>query len=444
MTRTTPSFPRVSVALLLVVAALLVGGCAATKMKPTPVIYTSANRLDLAERVPESKRTNNVEIFYATNRKAKGPTDNRKYTNDVDDRLHLGVADVRIGDKNTSWDQIVRASEGQGGNPAFKYIRARELGQLDNADDEAFIEAINKQLNSTRNHEVSIYVHGFRSSMPPEIEILAKLNLFTARGGAMICFGWPSRQSVMLYNGDVERGKKSAHYLADLVELIANRTDAESINILAYSAGAVVAADGMCQLRDRYPDDDPAALSKRLRIGNVVFAASDLDLKAFARDQFKRIQDVGQNTIIYIAENDAALGWASLGYGASRLGRPDVKSLNLSKKQIEEAAKDTSAQIVDVTKVPGPHGSFGGLRGHGYWYVNDWIMTDLLVILRWQSTAEERGLVRKPGTARWVFPKDYPTRVYEAVHRLAEKTTTAPTTTTTRTTTRPADAATAR
>jgi hypothetical protein len=54
-------------------------------------------------------------------------------------------------------------------------------------------------------------------------------------------------------------------------------------------------------------------------------------------------------------------------------------------------------------------------------------MTDLLVILRWQIPASERGLVQKPGMARWFFPKDYPQRVYEAVHKLAQPTT-APTT----------------
>ena len=82
--------------------------------------------------------------------------------------------------------------------------------------------------------------------------------------------------------------------------------------------------------------------------------------------------------------------------------------------------------MVDVTAVPGPHAGSGGLGGHGYWYANDWIMTDLLVILRWQIPASERGLIRKPGKPGWHFPKDYPTRVYEAVRRLAQQSTTSP------------------
>src|SRR5207253_11465390 len=134
---------------------------------------------------------------------------------------------------------------------------------------------------------------------------------------------------------------------------------------------------------------------------------------------------LSQNVVIYIADNDAALGLSSLGYGASRLGRPDLGELKMSRAQLEEAAKNTHLQVVDVSDVPGPH-NIGGFGGHGYWYANDRIMTDLLVILRWQIPADQRGLYRKPGLARWFFPKDYPEKVTAAVRRLTAAPATAP------------------
>jgi hypothetical protein len=72
--------------------------------------------------------------------------------------------------------------------------------------------------------------------------------------------------------------------------------------------------------------------------------------------------------------------------------------------------------VIDVSDVPGPH-TAGGFGGHSYCYANDWIMTDLLVAFCWQIPASERGLVRRPGKARWYFPKDYPDEVTEAVRR---------------------------
>ena len=114
---------------------------------------------------------------------------------------------------------------------------------------------------------------------------------------------------------------------------------------------------------------------------------------------------------------------ASRGYGASRLGRPDLKELELTPADLDRAAKDEELQVVDVTDVPGPHAAGGGFGGHGYWYANDWIMTDLLVAFRWQIPAEERGLVRRPGKARWYFPKDYPEKITAALRRRLQEST---------------------
>ena len=416
--------PWLHVALLL--TCCVAAGCGGTKLKPMPVIY-GPGRADLCSMIPESRRDPAVRLFYATNRAAKGPRDNRQYTNGVGERLRLGSAVVDIGGKDATWNDVCRASSGKGGNPAFHMRRAVELGTLGanpsddaaaNASAKSFSDAINDQLAISPNKQVNVYVHGFRTSMPVEVETQAKLLHCTARRGAVVCFAWPARQSLFLYGQDVDRGMRSAHHLADLIELLASSTDAERINVLGYSCGAAVATAGLCQLRERHAQEDPQALSKRLRIGNVILAASDIDLQTFAREQLVPLQDLSDNLVIYIADNDMALGLSSIGYRTSRLGRPDVKKLKLTKAELEAAAKDESFQVVDVSDVPGPHASGGGFGGHGYWYANSWIMTDLIVMLRWQVGAEERGLVQKPGRARWFFPKDYPTRINRAVQRL--------------------------
>jgi esterase/lipase superfamily enzyme len=413
-----------AMATLLLISGPL--GCGGTKLKPMPVIYGSGHA-DLCELTPESRRSPDVKVFYATNRNGSGRADNREYHNGVDDKLHLGSAVVRAVGKKGTWDQLCRDSLGKGGNPTFKMDRATELASLGgkSAPDpatagEPFYRAINEQLAISPSKQVNVYVHGFRTNMAMEVETQAKLLHCLARRGAVVCFIWPSRQNLLLYGADVDRGMKSAPYLTDLVQLLAEHTDAERINLLGYSCGSAVTTKALCDLRDRYAGEDPKQLSKRLRIGNVILAASDIDLKTFARDQLDQLKDLSDNVVIYIAENDMALGISSLSYGASRLGRPDVSKLNMTKAQLEDAAKDTSLQVIDVTDVPGPHASGGGFGGHGYWYANSWIMTDLLVMLRWQVAAAERGLVQKPGLARWFFPKDYPKRINEAVQQLAE------------------------
>jgi esterase/lipase superfamily enzyme len=403
---------RAGVLLLGIVA--LCGCDPATHLRPTPVIY-GAGKLDLGSITPESRRTPTLQVFYATNRKREAPPDDREYNNDVDSSLHLGVSTIQIGDKGATWDQICRASAAKGDGPTLKLTQSSEF-----PNPTEFCDAINRQLATTPNHEVNIYVHGFFTRFNVAVELLGKMFHCSGRRGVMVCFSWPARQNLFVYGGDVERGRASAHYLVDLIEWTANNTKAENINILAYSAGAPCAVDALLELRKRHKDQTPQQLQKSLRIGNVILASSDLDTETFAREEVVQLKQLAERVVIYVSANDSVLGLASFMYGASRLGHPD--RTKFTKEEQEAVAKDPQIQVIDVTDVPGPQG-FGGFGGHYYWYSNDWVMTDVLVDFRWQISPDQRGLYHKPGMSRWYFPKDYPEKVTAAVKRLTTPTT---------------------
>src|SRR5689334_25380245 len=106
-------------------------------MRPLPVIY-APGRVDLCALVPESRRTSDVRVFYATNRQPDGPVEQRRYGNGVDDTLHLGVASVQVGKPGATWDEVCQASRGEDGDPVFAVNRASEF-----PDSSAFCEAIN-------------------------------------------------------------------------------------------------------------------------------------------------------------------------------------------------------------------------------------------------------------------------------------------------------------
>jgi len=80
---------------------------------------------------------------------------------------------------------------------------------------------------------------------------------------------------------------------------------------------------------------------------------------------------------------------------------------------LERLAADPRLQVIDVSDVRGAH-ELGGMRGHGYWYANDWISTDVTLSLRHPIPPEKRCLVNMPGTSRiWRLPDDYPQCVAE-------------------------------
>jgi esterase/lipase superfamily enzyme len=190
-----------------------------------------------------------------------------------------------------------------------------------------------------------------------------------------------------------------------LVALIA-RSSAERINILAYSCGSPLLAAALARLRARHPQEGHAELGKRYRIGNVIFAASDVDFKTFAHQDVPPILDLAQQLIIYASRNDRALGFSSLIAGASRLGKPDIA--DLSPQELERLAADPRLQAIDVSDVRGAH-EMGGMKGHGYWYANNWISTDVTLSLRHPIPPGKRCLVNAPGKPQtWLFPDDYP------------------------------------
>src|SRR4029077_3678845 len=107
---------------------------------------------------------------------------------------------------------------------------------------------------------------------------------------------------------------------------------------LPYSCGCPLFAAAVARPRARHPAEGRAELAKRYRIGNIIFAASDVDLKTFAREYVPPSLDLAQQLIVYVSRNDRAVGFSSLVAGASRLGRPDIS--DLTPEELERLAAD--------------------------------------------------------------------------------------------------------
>jgi hypothetical protein len=84
-------------------------------------------------------------------------------------------------------------------------------------------------------------------------------------------------------------------------------------------------------------------------------------------------------------------------------------------------AADPRFEVVDVTDVRGAH-EMGGMKGHGYWFSNEWISTDVLLSMRYPIPAEDRCLTPGPAQNIWKLSENYPdclvTRVLEAYPEL--------------------------
>jgi esterase/lipase superfamily enzyme len=404
-------FPTV----LFAAAIVVIAGCASEPhLMPTPAVFKD-ERLDFASTLPVELRSTRLPVFYATTRAPVPAGEPGHYANSPGDGLTLGVADVRLGEPGWTWSDLAasdRTNTVEEARPGA-VERIREFGKVgaDSTPGEAerrFLAAIDAQLAKTRNRELVLYVHGYRVTFD-EVAVLMGSFAHYLGHGAMVTFQWPTGQYFWNYLTDCPRAER---YIPDIERLIAllARSSAEKITVIAYSCGSPLLGAGLARLRARHPQEGRAELARRYRLGNVMFVASDVDLKTFAREHVPPSLDLAQQLIVYASRNDRALGFSSLIAGASRLGKPDIA--DLTPEELERLAADPRFQVIDVSEVRGAH-EMGGMKGHGYWYANEWIATDVTVSLRYPISPERRCLVNSPGTRVWRFPDDYPQCVAE-------------------------------
>lgn len=407
---TLASMSKLSPCLLLALAGLL-AGCAPVvpHLVPTPAVLKDP-RLDIDGHIPPALRSTRLPVFYATTR---APVDGPEhFGNDAAPAVGLGVATVRLGEPDWTWQQLLASDRSSsvlhprpGAVEGVRHLGPAGRDDTLTAADRDFIAAIDAQLALTPNPSLVLYVHGYRVTFD---EVAVQMGSFAhyLGQGATVTFQWPTGTMFWNYVTDCPSARQWIPDIARLVALLA-RTRAQQVNLLAYSCGSPLLASALAQLRAQHAGLDSAALQQRFRIGNVIYAASDVDLKTFAREHVHPSLDLARQVVVYFSRADRALGFSSLLAGASRLGSPDLKDLQeLSPAELRTLAEDPRLQAIDVTDVRGAH-EMGGMKGHGYWYANEVISTDVTLSLRYPIPPERRCLRNQPGTRVWRMPDDY-------------------------------------
>jgi esterase/lipase superfamily enzyme len=204
----------------------------------------------------------------------------------------------------------------------------------------------------------------------------------------------------------VRHAKQTISAFTNLLELLAENTIAQHINILAYSAGAQIVAPGLAALSYEFPQLSQAALKKKLRIGEVYFASPDSGYKDFI-GQYLKFSDIVERVTINMNREDMVLLLSAFQNIESRLGRPDFDELNTEEDNLAIALTQTRAlNILDL----GESKPLQVGRAHDSWYSHTWVSSDLLLLLLYNAAPVERGLVEhwdEVGSKTYRFPKDY-------------------------------------
>jgi esterase/lipase superfamily enzyme len=414
----------------ILLSFLLLGCQSKVYLMPTPAVLQTGQH-DPFTANPDQDQTNRVTLPYATNRMGVGPENDKKYVTLFDRHLRLGFAEVRIGTENDTWWDIydLSTTNKRQGDIVLELEKTEELAELDSGDPvdtlspEAihFFENLNVALEQTLDKDLIIYVHGANNTFYRSSAQAAQFHHFTGRNSVVLFYSWPSAASFLRYGVDVNNARRTVPVFAKLLEVLAQHSIAEHIDILGYSAGAQVLSPALAFLRKKYGNEDPDHLKKRLRLGEVYFAAPDIDFKSFLDDLATYI-NIPEHVTLALNPDDTVLKFASMHHKVSRAGRPDPDELNAEETRfVLEASRELPLDILWITSETIPDMSRGS---HGFWYSHPWVSTDVLVLFLFNARPADRGLVEYEGERGgrvWYFPEDYPDRASRAIVRLEEK-----------------------
>ena len=234
----------------LVLGALLtyLGGCSAPQphMMATPVVFKD-ERLDFGPHVLPELRTTRLPVFYATTRAPVRRGDVLSYSNRPGEELRLGIADVRLGAPDWTFDDLL-ASDWTGSVAKPRPGAVEHLEELGTVPGKApasemerrMVERIDEQLAKVRNRTVVLYVHGYRVTFDEVTVMMASFSAYLGHG-AMMTFQWPTGQHFWNYLTDCPRAER---YIPDIERMIVllSQTRAQTINLIAYSCGSPLLA----------------------------------------------------------------------------------------------------------------------------------------------------------------------------------------------------------
>jgi esterase/lipase superfamily enzyme len=377
-------------------------------MMPTPTVHQYLGAEAFGDMAKEDQSPD-LTIFYATNRPGSGPPNDRSYDDGIVDKMQVGKAVVHFGDRHMTWRSLLDLSVFQDRPEEIPLHLdvTTEMATLAGNHKESFAAAINKTLQKRRYKDLTLYVHGARSSFFRACVQGSQFYHFMGREGVLLSFSWPSTGSFFKYKKDVAFAAESVEKFADLVEFLATNTQTEKINILAYSAGAQVVAPGLALLRERHASLSDNALRSKLRIGVAYFAAPDVSFIRFCNTYLPKFYKIVDNTTVTFHKKDGVLALAAIANKESRLGRPDGGELTDEEIVfLKKAAREEQLDAIDMSYSPKKRPA--NFKDHGYWYTNVWVSSDVILQLFTKERPEKRGLKKIPDSKIWYFPADYP------------------------------------
>ena len=411
---------------LHLVLIFLVASC--VTHKPMPEAVYGEQRERLFTDVPETLRSTEVDILYATDRAKDEDRGVLFYGHERSFSLAFGTAIVDL-DKDITWDDLVAWTTTQPRAPEtikpevesvtelirlpptpYTYARG-ERGELvldpktaaKRTDVEKQIQkTIKERLALTERKQVYMHIHGIKEPFEDPLILMAMSYHVYGRQGVPIVYSWPAGEPGFLrgYTRDRESGEFTIFHLKDFIRTVAAIDEVEEINISAHSRGTDVVLTALRELviETRASGVDPL---NTFKIANLVLLAPDLDTDVTSqRVMAEGLHFAVGRVTIYVNQHDVALAISKqLFASGQRLGEFDPAEITEVQKERMEAAKN-----IDVVFYSGEE---GGSLGHSY-YQAPVILADIFLIYDGKLPGSSNGRpLKQLDNSMWLIDDSY-------------------------------------
>jgi esterase/lipase superfamily enzyme len=348
-----------------------------------------------AMSAPRPDRPTNIPVLYGTSRVWIGGADS--YGADDAQALDFGACpavipkdfDKLVAERTngTFWDYVAKIPVvgnyvAPPAEPA-DYIKAGPAQRLQKPE---FVKRLQENVNSSTNKSIFIFIHGFANSFNDACRRTAQMAWDLDLSSAPVMFTWPAKGGSTLteYQHDLQSALNSVDLTVEFLRLIAERSGATSINVIAHSLGNRVLLSALKSL-------ETSGVATKPMFDQVILAAPDVDRTAF-NQAASALQKLSKHASLYASSHDTALDASRKFWGnTARVG--DARFLSVF----------DNVDTIDVSAID--FQLFG--MGHAYFANNRLVIDDLVELLK-NGTLPPRLHLQKrwmESKIYWQFPK---------------------------------------
>ena len=436
---------------ILLLSVLLLSACAGTKfyqveLIPTPDVYAEGLVNPFPDKHPLASAPYKG-ILYATDRMPgkrtlltrKPDEEDVYYRNKRDTLLRLGIGGIEIDkrvlvkNQKISWDELRKISLAKNRLKSYplQIKDIEEFGILDRSYNmfqtkevlagksakpaKKFAGLINKKLATSKKKDIYIYVHGYNTVFEDPLLIATELWHYMGYDGVFIAYSWPATPRGLAYLGDMDTARLASRNLRIFLEYLSDETRVENIHLIGYSMGTRVVTYALQDSALIHNGKAHKAIRRKLRIGDVMLIASDMDRGVVGGFMLDGILNVPRTFNIYMSDTDSALSASNWLFERPRLGEAWI-ARKPSQTLASYLNDNKNMRFIDVTSAKSA--SIG--NGHHYFTDSPWVSSDLLLTLMFGLSPEQRGL-SKDEYNMWKFDKEHMPRLRRSLKKIDPK-----------------------